>query len=75
VATLAALFVGAALVGAAAWILYNAVSSLRGPAPARVSTVVPLVLAMISIPAKEALFRLTRWVGQRTENVALLANA
>ena len=78
VATLAALFVGACLLGAAGWILYSAVFSLHerhGMGRRGVSTAVPLMLALVSIPLKEGLFRLTRWVGQRTENVALLANA
>jgi len=78
VATLAALFVGAGLVGAAGWILYNAISSLHElheTGPQGISTGAPLALALLSIPLKEGLFRLTRWVGRRCENVALLANA
>ena len=74
VATLVGMFVGAVLLVAAAWIIYGAILSLhRQPKP--VSGHLPLALALVSIPIKEALFQLTRWVGRRTNNVALLANA
>lgn len=72
--TLAAMFVAALLLAAGAWIVFSAVESLRRPA-GPVRTLVPLALAVVSVVVKEALYRLTRLVGQRTGNVALKANA
>jgi cation diffusion facilitator family transporter len=72
--TLAALFVGLALVGAAAWIAYKALLGLHGPSEA-VRGPLPFVMALVSIPAKEVLYRLTRRVGRRFGDVSLTANA
>ena len=75
VATLVAMFVGGALIGAAVWVLHDAITSLHEPAGPGVSGLLPLGLALATIPIKEGLYQLTRWVGRRTDNVALLANA
>ncbi|MDP6636575.1 MAG: cation diffusion facilitator family transporter [Phycisphaerae bacterium] len=74
VGTLVAMFVGAALLAAATIIVLGALGSLRqGTCP--VVSVVPFMLAVITIPVKELLFRITRCVGQRDDNIALQANA
>lgn len=74
VSTMTAMFVGAMLLGAAVWITYDAVVSLQSP-HAEVLGLLPLVLAAASIPIKELLFHLTRFVARRTSNISLLANA
>lgn len=74
VATLAAMFVGAALLGAAGIIVFGAIGALRlGVCP--VVSVVPLCLAAVTIPVKEILFRITRRTALRDNNIALQANA
>ncbi|MBL7132898.1 MAG: cation transporter [Phycisphaerae bacterium] len=74
VSTMTAMFVGAMLLGAAVWITYDAIVSLQSPhAPVR--GLLPLLLAAASVPIKELLFHLTRFVGKRTSNISLLANA
>jgi len=72
--TLAAMFVGAALLGAATWIAYEAIVTLSQPDTVPMSAV-PFWIALASIPSKEGLYQITRIVGQRTSNVSLLANA
>ena len=72
--TLVALFVGVLLLVAAIWIVYRAIVALHRPCEP-VRGVVPLVLALVSVVAKETLYQLTRLVGQRTGSVALKANA
>lgn len=75
-ATLVAMFVGAALLGGGVIIAIGAIRTLHGPNLMRtISSPVPLLLAMATIPIKEALFRITRSVGQRTGNTAVTANA
>ena len=74
IATLVGMFIGTALLGAAAWILYDALAVLQRPAAA-IRAGIPLILAAASVPVKEILFRLTRAVARRTRNVALRANA
>ncbi len=74
VSTLVAMFVGAALVIAASWIVFKAIISLHEPAQS-VRGMVPFWVAVASVPVKEFLFQVTRYVGRRTSNVALLANA
>jgi len=74
VATLVALYVGVALLAAAGWIAYSGVVALHGR-PRYVVGLVPLVLALASVAVKEALFRVTRRVARRSQNVALEANA
>jgi len=74
IATLASMFVGAALLAAAAIIAFGAIGSLRqGACP--VVSIIPFCLAAITIPVKEILFRLTRLVARRDDNIALRANA
>jgi cation diffusion facilitator family transporter len=72
--TLVAMFVGAALLAAGAWIGYRAIVTLREPVPG-FRGIVPLVLAAASVPVKEGLYQLTRRVGRRTGNLAVVANA
>ena len=74
VETLVALFMGVTLLAVACWIASNSVLAMHGR-PRRVVGVVPLVLALLSIVVKEAMFRVTRWVGRRSGNVAVEANA
>ncbi|MHC4982432.1 MAG: cation diffusion facilitator family transporter, partial [Planctomycetota bacterium] len=74
VSTLVGTFIGMALIGAAAWIAYNAVESLHHRRQ-EVRGILPLIVAAASVPVKEALFRITRYVGRRSNNVSLLANA
>ena len=75
-ATLVAMFVGAALLGGGAVIATGAIRILRNPElMSPVTSIVPLLLAMATIPIKEALFRITRRVGQRSGNTAVTANA
>lgn len=72
--TLVGMFIGAALLAAAGWIIYDAVATLRGPAEAG-HGVWPFAMALASVPVKEILFRVTRAVGRRTRNITLHANA
>lgn len=74
VSSLVALFVGAALLGAAAWIAYEAIITLKVPDKA-VHSLVPLSMAILSIVLKELLYQLTRIVGQRNRDASLIANA
>jgi cation diffusion facilitator family transporter len=72
--TLVAMFIGVGLLVAAGWIGYGAFESLHHPAePIRGPW--PLVMALLTIPLKEVLFRWTRRAGQTSGNPALLANA
>ena len=79
VSTLVALFVGAALVGAAGWIGYGAIRAIHnwlhrhGPSDLRAGW--PFWLAVASVPVKELAFRLTRYVGRKTCDLSLIANA
>ena len=69
------MFVGMGLLSAAGIIGYRAIASLHAGSPKGIIGFVPLSLAIITIPAKEILFRITRRVGLRTSNPAVLANA
>ncbi len=73
--TLVAMFVGMGLLGAAAMIGYRAIGSLRAGNTERIIGFAPLALAALTIPTKELLFHLTRQVGIKTENPAVIANA
>jgi len=77
--TLAAMFVSGSLLGAAALIIYRAVNSLHGyihgHATGTIQADLPFWLALCSVPMKEGMFRLTRYVGYRTANVSVIANA
>jgi len=74
IGTLVAMFVGAALLAAAGIIAFGAIGSLRSGACPVVS-IVPLCLAVATVPIKEILFRITRAVASRDDNIALRANA
>jgi cation diffusion facilitator family transporter len=74
IGTLVAMFVGAALLAAAGIIAFGAIGSLRGGACPVVS-IVPLCLAAATVPIKEVLFRITRAIAARDDNIALRANA
>ena len=74
VGTLVATLVGAALLGAAMIIAVGAIGSLHGGSCPVVS-IVPFCLAAATIPIKEILFRITRRVARRDDNIALRANA
>ena len=79
VSTLAALFIGAALIGAAAWIAFDAMRAMHNYLHRHVTgdirAGIPFWLAVASVPIKELAFQLTRRVGRRTSNVSLVANA
>ncbi len=79
VATLVALFVGGALIAAAAGIAIDALETFRklitAQAVATIRPLWPLVAACVSVPAKEILFRLTRRVARRVHDASLEANA
>jgi cation diffusion facilitator family transporter len=72
--TVVALFVGVMLLAAAGWIGYDAVVSLPQP-HSNILGIWPLVMAVATIPVKEALFRLTRLVGLRSKDSSIVANA
>ena len=74
VSTMVAMFVGALLAVLAGGIIHKAILSFR-VVHEPLTSLVPLVLAAMTIPAKEALFHLTRRVGRRVGDVSLLANA
>ncbi len=74
VTTLVTMFVGLSLSGAALWIAYNAISTLKDPDEVTIGTL-PFWVALLSIPFKEGLFQVTRLVGRRTANMSLIANA
>ena len=73
--TLVAMFVGMGLLGAAGIIGFRAVASLHDDSQNMIVGFIPLSLAIITIPAKEILFHITRRVGLRMANPAVLANA
>lgn len=79
VSTLVALFIGAALLAAAGYILYSAIQAIHarfhGYAQRVVQPLVPLIAALASVVVKEGLFRVTRTVGRRTGDRSLVANA
>jgi cation diffusion facilitator family transporter len=72
--TLVSLFIGLMLLAAAAVIGYQAIRSFQNPSE-HIRGPLPLILAAMTIPLKELLFRLTRRVGRAENNPALLANA
>ncbi|MFP3936725.1 MAG: cation diffusion facilitator family transporter [Phycisphaerae bacterium] len=72
--TLVATFVGVGLVAASGWIAYKAITGMQGPFDA-VPGPMPLIMALVSIPIKEVLYRLTRRAGNRSGDVSLAANA
>jgi cation diffusion facilitator family transporter len=75
VGTLVTMFIGAALLLAASYIIYNAIMSLQRGATGRVEAFWPLMMAGATVPIKEMLFRLSRTAGRREEETSLIANA
>jgi len=79
VSTLVALFIGIALLVAAAYIVYSAIEAIHAQLDGRpkqaVRPLVPLIAALVSVVVKESLFRVTRAVGRRTGDRSLAANA
>jgi cation diffusion facilitator family transporter len=73
--TLTALSVGLLLLAAAAWIGVQAMLALRVRDTHLAVGALPFWLALLSVPCKEWLFRITRRVGRRTGNLSLIANA
>jgi len=78
VSTLVAMFVGAALSLAAAWIAYEAITGLHDYMHGirrDVRANLPFWLAAGSAPVKELMYQLTRYVGRKHRDVSLVANA
>ena len=75
IATLVALFVGAALLVTAVGIAYGGITALRRPLQVPVQPAVPLAVALASVALKEGLFRLTRRVGRQCGDLSVRANA
>jgi cation diffusion facilitator family transporter len=74
ISTLVAMFIGLLLLGASIWIVYSAIITLHD-SNKQVQTSLPFWVALASIPVKEFLFQITRIVGRKTSNIALIANA
>jgi cation diffusion facilitator family transporter len=72
--TLVTAGVGLALLAAACYVGYMAIRSLRQP-PENIRPALPLAAAIASIVLKEALYHLTVWVGRRSGDTSLVANA
>lgn len=72
--TLTALFVGILLGAAALFIAYHAIITI-GERHTLLRSWLPFYIALVSIVSKELLYWLTRAVGRRYSNQALLANA
>jgi cation diffusion facilitator family transporter len=72
--TLASMFVGVVLVGAGAGMAIAAARELAS-GPARSPGAAAVIVAAVSIVAKELLFHYTRMVGRRIESSALMSNA
>ena len=79
VSTLVALFVGAALAGAAVWIACEAVTALHQylhrHGAYEIQAGLPFWLAVASVPIKEFMFQITRYVGRRHSDISVVANA
>jgi len=74
VSTMVAMFVGSLLIVLGGVIVYNAIVSFR-EVHEPLTSLVPLGLALATIPVKEVLYRLTRSTGRRVGDVSLIANA
>ena len=74
VTTLVTVFVGAALLATAVWIVYNAIVTFRTPHDGTLG-VVPFWVALVSIAPKELLYRLTLKVGREAGDRSIVANA
>ncbi len=75
VTTLVAMFVGAVLLAAGGWIIYNAIVNIQRSKDASISANVPFWIAVAAVPIKELLYQITRYVGRRESDISLLANA
>jgi len=79
ITTLVGLIIGASLLLASAIIVMEAVKSFHALAIEKnlppIQAGLPMWLAIVTIPVKEMLFRVTRVVGRRTGDVSLIANA
>jgi len=74
VQTLSAMFVGVVIIAAAAWVAVSATAQWRRNVVPSYGWI-PFAIAAASVAVKEVLYRLTRAVGRRTGDAALLANA
>jgi len=74
VTTLVTMFVGAALLVTAIWIIYRAVVTYREP-HALARAYLPFSVALVSIVPKELLFRVTRAIGLSAGDASVVANA
>jgi cation diffusion facilitator family transporter len=74
VTTLVTLFIGGALLGAAAWIVYRAIATYSEPHP-EPRAGIAFWIAAASVVPKEALYRATRLVGVRAKDTSVVANA
>ena len=74
VTTLVTVFVGAALLATAGWIVYNAMATFRTPHDGTLG-MVPFWVALVSIAPKELLYRLTLKVGRKAGDRSIVANA
>jgi cation diffusion facilitator family transporter len=74
VTTLVTMFVGAALLATAIWIVYNAVATYGQP-DLRPPGAGPFWIALLSIVPKELLYRVTRTIGIRAGDASVVANA
>ncbi len=72
--TLAAMCVGAILLMAGGWIAVSSIRRLQEGATS-IDAGLPFWVALASVPVKELLFRATRLVGRRENDLSLLANA
>lgn len=74
ITTLVTMFVGAALLATAAWIVIQAIITLREP-HGDVRPALPFWIAVTSIVVKEALYQMTVRVGRRAGDASVVANA
>ncbi|HAF70526.1 MAG: Cation diffusion facilitator family transporter [Acetothermia bacterium 64_32] len=73
--TMAGVLVALALIGAGAWLIWEAALRLARPFPPQGGGLVMMAVAGVSILAKEALYRATSRVARRVHSKALQANA
>jgi len=73
--TLASIIVALSLVGVGVYLAWEAASSMLAHHEQTYPGLAMVVLALVSIAAKEAIYRVTRRVARRTKSPAVLANA
>jgi len=77
--TLVGMFIGVTLLAAAVWVAYSALSTFHNYLHKHIRIAIrpglPFWLALASVPVKEAMFRISRWVGRRASDVSVIANA